>query len=466
MKYKQNITPQQLIELGKIPPQALDIEEAVLGAMMLDKEGLENALEIIKPDAFYKEAHQEICKAIFSLKQKNRGDSIDILTTTQELLKLGTLDIAGGAHYVTKLTNNIASASNIQVHCRIILEKYYKREIIRIATETVQKAYDDTTDVFELINSSSRFLSEIDNSTAKTIQTFAESLNASAIALSERIEAFKHGRVIGIPTGLTDLDKFTGGWKKKTLVILAARPGRGKSALVIHFIKSAARLGKPSALFSLEMENINITDRAILGETAVNSYNYRDGDLQHYQLEHLKSKEIELAKLPIYLDDTPSLSIFELRKRIKRLVRDHKVVLVGVDYLQLMTVPNEKTINNRENEVAYISKNLKSIAKEFNVCIIALSQFSRDVEKRGGSMRPKLSDLRESGAIEQDADIVIFIYYPHKDGITSEDGRSLVGEGELIIEKHRNGDTGSVFYGCNKSMTIFYDRNITENHYK
>lgn len=441
------------MDLGKMAPSAVDLEEAVLGGMMLDREGLEAAMEIIKPVMFYREEHIEICKAIFSLKSKN--EPVDILTVVYELKLLGSLDRAIGAHYISSLTNRIASTANIQVHARIILEKYYQREVIRISTETLQKAYQDTTDVFELLSTAEANIASVDNSNTKNSETFAESLEASEIALKERGEAYKRGEVMGVNTGFAELTYKTGGWQNGDLVIIAARPGMGKSALGINFAKAAARHNMPSALFLLEMVNVKASDRIILGETGIDYHSYRSGNLNPYQWENFKQKKQELSKLKIFLDDTSALSMRDFRIRARRLVSRHGVKLIIFDYLQLATTGVESN-QNREQEVSYISRTLKATAKELNVPILALCQLSRETTKRA-SKRPILSDLRESGAIEQDADIVMFPYNPHKEGLTGENGESLQGQIELIIEKHRDGPCGSVFVGCNESMTMFHD---------
>lgn len=445
----------ELLINGRLSPSACDLEEAVLGGMMLDVNGLESAIEIIKPEMFYKPEHIEICRAIFSLKSKN--EPVDILTVVYELKLLNSLDRAKGAYYITSLTNRIASTANIKVHCRIILEKYYQREIIRISTETLQRAYEDTTDVFELLSTAEANIASVDNSNTKTHQTFAESLEASEIALKQRYEAYKNGEVIGVNTGLIELTHKTGGWQRGDLIIIGARPGMGKSALGIHFAKSAAKHNMPSAIFLLEMVNVKAADRVILGETNIDYHSYRSGNLNPYQWENFKQKKEELSKLKIYLDDKAALSMHDFKIRARRLVKNNGVKLIVFDYVQLATTGLGKdSIRNREQEVSYISRSLKEVAKDLNIPIIALAQLSRETSKRL-SKRPIISDLRESGSLEADADIVMFPYNPHKEGLTGENGESLQGQIELIIEKHRDGPCGSVFVGCNESMTMFHD---------
>lgn len=432
---KSTITPQQLLELGKLPPQAVDLEEAVLGAIMLDKDALSSIIDILKPNCFYKESHQRIYASICTLFSKS--EPVDILTVTQELKRSGELEIAGGAFYVTQLTNRIASAANVQLHARIVLEKHLQRELIRISTDTLQHAYEDTSDVFELLNHAEQNLFSISQTNIRKDVEHIRPLLGKTITQIENAKDQKFG---GVQSGFTQLDSITGGWQKSDLIILAARPGTGKTAFVITVARNAAiEFQKPVAIFSLEMTSTQLTSRFISAETELSSEKLRKGDLRGDEFHQLNTRIVKLADAPIYIDDTPALSIFEFRAKARRLKSQNNVSMFIVDYLQLMVSGMEGKFS-REQEVSMISRSLKAIAKELDVPIIALSQLSRAVEQRGGSKRPQLSDLRESGAIEQDADVVMFIYRPDMAGITQdEQGNSTEGMAEIIIAKHRNG---------------------------
>lgn len=434
-RIKSHITPQQLLELGKLPPQAVDLEEAVLGAIMLDKEALSSIVDILKPGCFYKEAHQRIYGAICTLFSQSQP--VDILTVVQELKKSGELEIAGGAFYVTQLTNRIASSANVQMHSRIVLEKHMQRELIRISTDTLQNAYEDSSDVFELLNHAEQNLFSISQNSIRRDVEHIRPLLGKTITQIENAKDQKFG---GVQSGFTQIDNITGGWQKSDLIILAARPGTGKTAFVVTLARNAAvDFKKPVAIFSLEMTNTQLTSRFISAETELSSEKLRKGDLRADEFQQLNTRIARLTEAPIFIDDTPALSIFEFRAKARRLKAQNNVSMFIVDYLQLMVSGLEGKFS-REQEVSMISRSLKAIAKELDVPIIALSQLSRAVEQRGGSKRPQLSDLRESGAIEQDADVVMFIYRPDMAGITQdENGMSTEGMAEIIIAKHRNG---------------------------
>jgi len=439
-RLKTTITPAQLLELGKLPPQAVDLEEAVLGAVMLDKNALANVIDILKPESFYKEAHQRIYKAICDLF-KNSSE-VDILTVTQQLKKSGELEIAGGAFYVTQLTNRVASAANVEMHSRIVLEKYLQREIIRISTDTLQHAYEDTSDVFELLNRAEQNLFSISQTNIRKDFEHIRPLLGKTIQQIENARDKKFG---GVPSGFESLDKITGGWQKSDLIILAARPGTGKSAFVGSVARNASvDFQKPVGIFSLEMTSTQLVARLISAETELPADRLRKGELRDDEFHQLNAKIGKLVSAPMYIDDTPALSIFEFRAKARRMKSQHDVSLIIIDYLQLMVSGQENKGGSREQEVASISRSLKAIAKELDIPIIALSQLSRAVEQRGGAKRPQLSDLRESGAIEQDADLVIFIYRPDMAGITMDENNiSTEGQAEIIIAKHRNGRTDS-----------------------
>lgn len=435
---KATITPQQLLELGKFPPSAVDIEEVVIGAIMMDSGALTSVIDILTPETFYKEAHQRIFSAIQVLF--NNSDPIDILTVTQQLKKTGELEIAGGAFYVTQLTNRIASTANTEMHARIIIEKYIQRELIRISTDTLQHSYEDSADVFELLAHAEQNIFSISNTTIK--KTFEHIKQILSKTIHE-IESAKNQEFSGIPSGFTSLDKITGGWHKSDLIVMAARPGAGKTAFAMTVARNASvEFQKPVAIFSLEMSSTQLVSRLISSEAEIGADKLRNGEVTDDQWQHMHRKISRLAEAPIYIDDTPSLSIFEFRAKARRLKQQHDISMIIVDYLQLM-VGNENKFS-REQEVSLISRSLKAIAKELDIPIIALSQMSRSVEQRGGTKRPQLSDLRESGAIEQDADVVMFIYRPWICGIPQdEQGNSTEGMAEIIIAKHRNGKLDS-----------------------
>jgi replicative DNA helicase len=423
---------------GKIPPQAPDLEEAVLGALMLEKNALIGVLEVLKPESFYKDAHQCIYRAIKTLFEKSQP--IDILTVTEELRKNGELEIAGGAYFVTQLTSRVSSAANIEYHAHIIAEKFIQRELIRISTEIQKEAFEDSTDVFELLDKAESMLFSIAEGNIKRNYTGIQELLAKAIEQIESVKNHEDG-LTGVPTGFTKLDRITSGWQKSDLMILAARPGMGKTAFVLSIARNAAvDFKKPVVIFSLEMSNLQLVNRLISGEAELDQEKLKTGKLANYEWEQLNSKIGRLGEAPLFIDDTPALSVFELRAKCRRLKAQHDIQLIIIDYLQLMKGEEGKNNGNREQEISYISRSLKNLAKELNVPVIALSQLSREVEKRGGTKRPLLSDLRESGSIEQDADMVLFIYRPEYYQITEdEDGNSTAGMAEIIIAKHRNG---------------------------
>lgn len=455
-RFKAAVTPQQLLELGKLPPSAVDLEEAVLGAMMLDKDCLANIIDILnQPDVFYKEAHQRIFSAIKSLFEK--AEPVDILTVVQSLKKTGELEIAGGAYYVTQLTNRIASTANAEMHSRIIIEKYLNRELIRISTNSLQSSYDDTSDIFEMLDKAEQDLFSISNIFVKKNFESARVVAGKTISEIEHIRA--SGGTSGLPSGYKKLDAITGGWQKSDLIILAARPGVGKSAVAMQFARNAAvDYGKPVAVFSLEMSSTSLMMRLFSSEAEIPAEKIRQGQMNDAEFNLLNSKIGRLVSSPMFIDDTPALSLFEFRSKARRLKAQYDIGLIVIDYLQLM-VANDGQGRSREQEVSLISRTLKAIAKELNIPIIALSQLSRETEKRIDKKgRPQLSDMRESGAIEQDADVIMFIYRPEKQGYeTDDDGNSTKGVAEIIIAKHRNGKTGSEAFHFNETFARFED---------
>lgn len=433
---------QQFSEHGRVPPQAVDLEEAILGALMLEQNALTTVIDILKPEVFYKEAHQRIYSAIHRLFAKS--EPVDILTVTNELKSSGELELVGGPYFITQLTNRVASTANIEYHSRIITQKYIQRELIRISSDVIRDAFEDTTDVFDLLDKAEQNLFSVSENNFRRDYDSMQSLVREAIRDIETARDHE-GNLRGIPSGYTDLDRITAGWQKSDLVILAARPGMGKTAFVLSMARNiAVDFNIPLAIFSLEMSSIQLVTRLISSETQLSADKLKKGNLENYEWEQLNAKIGKLVDAPLFIDDTPALSIFELRAKCRRLKAQHGIQMIVVDYIQLMSTGGDNK-GNREQEISTISRSLKALAKELNVPIITLSQLNRSVETRGGSKRPILSDLRESGAIEQDADLVMFIYRPEYYKIdTDEEGNSTKGLAEVIIAKHRNGALADV----------------------
>ena len=440
---RENNLTRALIEHGKVPPQATDLEEAVLGAMMLEKDAVSTVIDILSPKAFYKESHQKIYAAIQSLFGKS--EPIDILTVTNELKASGDLEIVGGPYYITSLTSRIASAANVEYHARIILQKHIQRELITISSEIIKDAYEDTTDVFNLLDKAENRLFEVSET---NLRRGIEDMPSLVKQARDEIIAARDSEthLVGIPTGFTELDRITNGWQRSDLIILAARPSMGKTALALSMARNmAVDFNKSVAVFSLEMSAVQLVTRLIASESEIRSDKLKRGDLAGHEWQKLDSKIQQLIEARLYIDDTPALTIFELRAKCRRLKQQHGIDMVFVDYLQLMSGGGDNK-GNREQEISQISRSLKALAKELNIPVLALSQLSRAVENRPGqSKRPILSDLRESGAIEQDADLVLFIYRPEYYKLDAfEDGTSTHRVAELIIAKHRNGAVGDV----------------------
>lgn len=443
--YKSRSGLSEAAQLGKLPPQAVDLEEAVLGALMLEKDALTNVIDILRPESFYKETHKEIYQAIYDLFQAS--EPIDILTVTSQLRKTGKIEIVGGPYYITQLTNRVSSAANIEYHARIVVEQSIKRELIRISSEIQKDAFEDTTDVFQLLDKMEQSLFEVSESNVRKEYDSMKNIMATALEEIQIRREHKDG-LTGVPSGFTALDRVTSGWQKSDLVIIAARPAMGKTAFVVSALRNAAvDHGQAAAIFSLEMSSVQLVNRLISGEAELEGEKIKKGMLAEHEWAQLVHKTANLTKAPIFIDDTPALSILELRAKCRRLKQQHDIKLIVIDYLQLMSGDSSKSGGggNREQEIASISRSLKNLAKELSVPVIALSQLSRAVETRGGDKRPQLSDLRESGSIEQDADMVMFLYRPEYYGITQdENGMPTQGIGEIIIAKHRNGSLENV----------------------
>lgn len=451
-------SPRNVVELekGKIPPQAVEFEEAVLGAMLIDNSAINQVIDILSPNSFYREEH----KLIFAAVKELFGNSqpVDILTVANELRGKGELDSAGGEYYLVQLSQKVSSSAHSEFHARIIVQKYIQREMIRVASGIINKAFDETTDVFDLLDEAEQELFEVAHGSIVKNYESAQDLIKQAINRIEEIS--KREGLSGVPSGFTKIDRVTSGWQASDLVILAARPGMGKTAFVLSMARNMAIDHKaPVAVFSLEMSSVQLITRLISSETGLNSEKLRKGNLDEHEWQQLTTKVRSLEKAPLFIDDTPALSVFDLRAKCRRLVAQNGVRLIIIDYLQLMTVGGQgKGGGNREQEISTISRSLKSIAKELNVPVIALSQLSRAVETRGGNKRPLLSDLRESGAIEQDADIVSFIYRPEYYDITEwDDGSPCEGQGEFIIAKHRNGSLENIRLRFQGNLARFSD---------
>ena len=432
------------LQKGKLPPQAIELEEAVLGAMLIDKKGVDEVIDLLTPEAFYKAAHQHIFESIFNLFQSSQP--IDLLTVSAELRKNGKLDSIGGDFYLVQLTQKVASSAHIEFHARIILQKFIQRSLIRISNEIIESSYKESIDVFDLLDEAESKLYDVAQGNIKKSSDTAQNLVLLAKKKIEEI-ANKDG-LSGVASGFEKLDELTSGWQPSDLIIIAARPGMGKTALTLSMARNIAVIqNTPVAFFSLEMSSVQLITRLISAETGLSSEKLRTGKLASHEWKQLNVKVADLEKAPLYIDDTPALSIFDLRAKARRLASQYQIKLIVVDYLQLMTAGSSSKAGNREQEISTISRNLKSLAKELDIPVIALSQLSRAVETRGGTKRPQLSDLRESGAIEQDADIVSFIYRPEYYGIEEwddEEHTSSVGQAEFIVAKHRNGGLDNI----------------------
>ena len=429
---------------GKIPPQALDLEEAVLGAMLIDEKGVNEVIDILSPEVFYKKSHQLIFESIQRLFRES--EPIDLLTVSADLKKNKNFEVIGGDFYLIGLSQKVSSSAHIEYHSRIIQQKFIQRKLITISNEIISKSYNESTDVIDLLDEAESKLYDIAQNNIKGSSETAQNL---VIQAKNRIEEIsKQEGLSGISTGFEKLDRLTSGWQPSDLIIVAARPGMGKTALALSMARNVSVQKKiPVAFFSLEMSSVQLITRLISSETGLSSDKLRTGKLADHEWQQLNIKVSDLESAPLYIDDSAALTIFELRAKARRLASSHGIKLIIIDYLQLMNLGSSNKAGNREQEISTISRNLKALAKELNIPVIALSQLSRAVETRGGTKRPILSDLRESGAIEQDADIVSFLYRPEYYGITEWDDDMKTpseGQGEFIVAKHRNGALDSI----------------------
>lgn len=445
-------------DYGRIPPQAIDIEEAALGAMLIESDAIDRVLDIISIKSFYKAQHNDIFEAMLALHQKNQP--IDLLTVTEELRNRDKLDEVGGSYYVASLANRVGTAAHIDYHARIIQQKYIQRELIRASSEIQNRAYDQSEDVENLLNFAESQIFNISESKIKKESMQISQLIPTMMANIEEASK-REDKLLGIPSGFSELDRLTAGWQPSDLIIIAARPSMGKTAFVLSMARNiAVSHNHPVAIFSLEMANLQLVTRLVSIETELPGDKLKTGNLKQYEWAQLETKIKALMDAPLFIDDSPAISVFELKAKCRRLVQHRKVKAIIIDYLQLMTAGVDMK-GNREQEVSTISRSLKAIAKELNVPIIALSQLNRSVEVRSGDKRPHLSDLRESGAIEQDADMVIFIHRPEYYKITQDqEGNSMVGMAEIIVAKHRNGPTDSVMLRFKSEYAKFADPEV------
>jgi replicative DNA helicase len=450
---------QDALELGgRIPPQAMEVEEAVLGSMLIDLDAANTALYLLKANDFYKPAHRFIFSAIQQLQE--RDNPLDMVAVEALLRDQGHLENAGGPAYLGQLTRSVSSAASIEYHCQIIREKALKRNLILSSSEIITQAYDAVTDPYDLIDIAEQKIFELANTGTRIVAKHINDILKNTLDHLVEIRG-QTGGITGIPSGL-DIDQLTAGWQKGDLIIVAARPSMGKTAFVLSITRNAALFPDTSkrtnvAFFSLEMSDMSLVQRMLTMEARINAQDARTGKLNDSDFTKLVEAAGRLHTAGIFIDETPSISVMELRSKCRRLKSEHDIGMVIIDYLQLMTAgPGFGNERNREQEIAYISRSLKALAKELNVPVIALSQLSRAVEQRGTSKKPQLSDLRESGSIEQDADVVLFLYRPEYYQImTLDDGRSTAGVAEVIIGKQRNGPVGSKYLSFVKEYARF-----------
>ena len=444
---------------SRVSPQATELEEAVLGACMLDKDAFSILTQVITAgDAWYLEKHRHIFKAMMKLHTDR--EPIDLLTVMEQLKRTKKLDSIGGPAYLSELTNRVASAANLEFHARIIQQKYIGRKLIDICMDVMKQAYSETDDPLELLDQLHKTIYTISKDMASNrvekLADFLPQMKGDFTTLRLRNEG-----LVGVPSGLASLDRITGGWQNTDLIVIAARPGMGKTAFVLSQARFMCQMfNKKVLFFSLEMSKVQLANRIISQETGISSRRFRDPkELSPLDAEKYLNTCDGIMEYNLFIDETPGIGIFELRNKARKLKEKEGIDIIMVDYLQLMSGPKGKG-KNREQEISEISRNLKGLAKELNVPIIALSQLSRAVEQRGGTKRPQLSDLRESGAIEQDSDVVAFIYRPEYYDIMADDsGHSTKGLAEVIIQKHRNGPLTKVRLKFTDYTTQFDDLN-------
>ena len=440
-----------------VQPQAVEIERVVLGALMVDSDAFSVVSELLKPETFYEPRHQKIYEAIRNMNMDERP--VDIMTLNDELSKMGEIDKVGGVDYLMEISSQVASAAHVESHARILAEKYMQRQLIHFAGDIETKAYDSSVDVDELMQQAEGSLFQISQNNMKQDFTQVAPVVKNAVEILQRAASNKGG-LTGIPTGYVGMDEITSGWQASDLVIIAGRPAMGKTSFALSIAKNVAvDYGVPIGFFSLEMNNVQLVNRLISNVCEVSGRKILNGQLDPSDWERLDKRIGRLTDAPIYVDDTPGLSVFELRTKARRLVREKGVKIIMIDYLQLRNA-NGMKFGSRQEEVSTISRSLKGLAKELDIPVLALSQLSRNVENREGleGKRPQLSDLRESGAIEQDADMVLFVHRPEYYHIyQDEKGNDLHGMAQIIIAKHRKGSTGDVLLNFRGEFTRFQD---------
>ncbi len=437
---------------GKIQPQALEFEEIVLGAILIDKNALNRVIDVLTPESFYKDAHQYIFEACLILSSAYKP--IDIMSVTQQIKSMGKLEQIGGAYYIVTLTNRVASSANISYHAQVIAEKKTMRDIIALSETMLNQAYADETELKDLVDYVEKSFTQITAKVVKSTVSTSKELYNEVLERNDKL--LENKSLIGVNTGLDGLNRVTGGFQNSDLIILAARPGMGKTSLALKFMRSACLSNTPTAIFSLEMSKLQLYSRIVSQQTTVQLESIIRRGMSEYELGQVMAKADLLCGMNMFFDDTPSISIFELKAKARRLYREKGVRFFVIDYLQLIS--NKIKGGNRESEISEISRELKGLAKELNVPILALAQLSRASEKRGVAAKPILSDLRESGSIEQDADIVMFIYRHEYYGIADdENGESTTGKAEIILAKHRNGEVGTIKSAFISSCTDFAD---------
>ena len=438
-------------------PQAVGLEKVVLGALMVDSDAFSMVSEILKPQTFYEPRHQKIYEAIRNMNMDERP--VDIMTLVDELTKMGEIDKIGGADYLMDISSGVASAAHIEYHAHILAQKYMGRQLIHYAGDIETQAFDESVDVDELMQHAEGELFTLSQNNLKQDYTQVAPVVKDAVAILQRAASNKGG-LTGIPTGYSGLDEMTSGWQASDLVIIAGRPAMGKTSFALSIAKNVAvDYGVPVGFFSLEMNNVQLVNRLISNVCEISGHKILNGQLEPNDWERLDKTIARLSDAPIFVDDTPGLSVFELRTKARRLVREKGVKLIMIDYLQLMNA-NGMKFGSRQEEVSTISRSLKGLAKELDIPVLALSQLSRNVENREGldGKRPQLSDLRESGAIEQDADMVLFVHRPEYYHIyQDEKGNDLHGMAQIIIAKHRKGSTGDVLLNFRGEFTRFQD---------
>lgn len=434
------------LPLEKVPPQNLDAEQSVLGSMLIDKEAVLRATEVLRPQDFYRDAHKHIFEAMIDLSE--RGEAIDLITVSEELRQKGFLDQAGGAAYVAGLANMVPTAANVEYYAHIVEEKALLRMLISVSTRIAAMGYDGNEEINALLDRAEQMIFEL--SQRKT-QTGFTPIRTILMDTFERIEDLYNnkGQITGVTSGFADLDRLTSGFQPSDLIIVAARPSMGKTALCTNFCQNAAiRKNLPAAIFSLEMSKDQLVQRILCGEAMVDQQKVRAGQLDEADWNKLSQAAGPLSTAPIFIDDTPGISVMEMRAKARRLKAEKGLSLIVIDYLQLMT--STRRTENRQQEISEISRSLKGLARELSVPVIALSQLSRAVEQRSDK-KPMMSDLRESGSLEQDADLVMFIY---RDEYYNPDSEKR-GIAEILIAKQRNGPVGSVELGFLKEFTKF-----------